>query len=262
VADAVHIRQDQMGEGASLLRHLVRVEEGAELTVLESGVAGNTVMEVDLAPGATLHHVRLQDAPDRPSATHVFARIADEATFKSFTLTAEGSLTRNEMVIELAGEHGSGHIAGAVLGQGESHADNTVFVTHTGTHGESRQVFKNVLGDSAKAIFQGKIFVRPGAQKTDGYQISQSVLLDAGAEFSAKPELEIYADDVQCSHGSTTGALDRDALFYMRSRGVPKEEAEALLVLSFIDPAIQEIADERIADAARERVAAWMGARR
>jgi Fe-S cluster assembly protein SufD len=262
VPDAVHVRQDQIGEGTSLLHHLVRVESGAELTILESGVAGNTVIEVDVAPGGTLHHVRVQEGERMPSATHVFARIGEDATFKSFTLTADGALTRNEVVIELAGDSGSGHIGGAVLGKDATHADNTVFVTHTGQHCESRQVFKNVLADTAKAIFQGKIFVRPGAQKTDGYQISQSVLLDAGAEFSAKPELEIYADDVQCSHGSTTGALDRDALFYMRSRGVPKEEAEALLVLSFIDPAIQEIADERIADAMRERVAAWMGARR
>jgi len=261
VAEPLHLHHDQIGEGASLLRHLVRVESGASLTLLESGAAGNTVMEVDLAPGATLHHIRLQEGERSPGATHLFARIADEATFKTFTLTADGALTRNEVVIDLVGESATGHIAGAVLGSGQSHADNTVFVTHTGIHCESRQVFKNVLAGEAKGIFQGKIFVRPGAQKTDGYQISQSVLLNAGTEFSAKPELEIYADDVQCSHGSTTGALDETALFYLRSRGIPRAEAEALLVLSFVAEAIEEVDDERLAEAMRGRVAAWMGRR-
>ncbi|MEM9735392.1 MAG: SufD family Fe-S cluster assembly protein, partial [Pseudomonadota bacterium] len=128
-------------------------------------------------------------------------------------------------------------------------------------HCESRQVFKNVISDKAKAVFQGKIFVREGAQKTDGYQISQGVLLTDGAEFLVKPELEIYADDVACSHGSTTGALDETALFYLRSRGVPQVAAEAMLVAAFVDEAIMEIADEALADLMRDHVAAWMAAR-
>ncbi len=144
----------------------------------------------------------------------------------------------------------------------KAHVDNTVFVTHTGQGGESRQVFKNVLADKARGIFQGKIFVRQAAQKTDGYQISQAVLLTDGAEFSAKPELEIYADDVACSHGSTTGALDRTAMFYLRSRGVPEAEAQAMLIAAFADEAIMEIADEGMADLMREEVARWMAARR
>ncbi len=119
-----------------------------------------------------------------------------------------------------------------------------------------------MLADKARGIFQGKIFVREGAQKTDGYQISQAVLLTDGAEFSAKPELEIYADDVACSHGSTTGALDRNLMFYLRSRGVPEAEAEAMLIAAFADEAIMEIADEGLADLMRDEVARWMAARR
>ena len=258
---AIHIRYDRIGEGASMVRHLVRLETGAELTLVESGSATNTVMEVSIADGATLHHVRTQTGSRAPHATHLFARLGEESQLKTFTLTADGSLTRNEVIVELQGDGGSGHIAGAVLARDSSHVDNTVFVTHAGQGCESRQVFKNVLADKARGIFQGKIFVRAGAQKTDGYQISQAVLLTDGAEFSAKPELEIYADDVACSHGSTTGALDRTAMFYLRSRGVPEGEAEAMLIAAFADEAITEIADEGMADLMRQEVARWMAGR-
>ncbi len=257
----LHIHQAQAAEGVAVLHHVVRVEPGAGLTILESGAAANTLLEVDIAPGGRFHHVRLQREPDRPTATHLFARIAEGAEFKTFTLTLDGSLTRNEVVIALDGDDATGHIAGAVLGRDEAHADNTVFVTHTGQRCESRQVFKNVLSDRARGIFQGKIFVRPGAQKTDGYQISQSILLSEGAEFSAKPELEIYADDVKCSHGSTTGALDRTALFYLMARGITRAEAEALLVASFVEEAIAEIEDAALAEVMRGEVACWMAAR-
>ncbi len=261
VAGRLHIHQEQRGAGAALLHHVVRVESGAALTLLESGTATNTALEVDIAPGGRFHHIRLQHEPDRPTATHLFARIASGAEFKTFTMTLDGSLTRNEVVIALEGDDATGHIAGAVLGRGEAHADNTVFVTHEGQRCESRQVFKNVLDERARGIFQGKIFVRPTAQKTDGYQISQSVLLAEGAEFSAKPELEIYADDVKCSHGSTTGALDRTALFYLMARGITRGEAEALLIASFVEEAVSEIDDPALAEAMRGEVACWMAGR-
>ncbi|MEM0924331.1 MAG: SufD family Fe-S cluster assembly protein [Pseudomonadota bacterium] len=257
----LHLAQSHSGEGVSMLHHLIRVETGAELTIVETGTTTNTVMEVDLAPGASFHHIRLQEGEREAAATHLFARLGSEAAFKSFTLTADGAMTRNEVVIEFTGDDASGHIAGAVMGREKSHIDNTVFVTHDAVNCESRQVFKNVLSDKAKAVFQGKIFVREGAQKTDGYQISQSVLLTDGAEFLVKPELEIYADDVACSHGSTTGALDERSLFYLRARGVPLKEAEAMLVAAFVDEAIEEIADDGLADEMRARVGAWMAAR-
>lgn len=260
-AAALHICSDQIGEGAAVLRHLIRVESGAEITVLESGACSNSVMEVDVADGGSFHHIRLQKGERAPSASHIFTRIGAEASFKTFTMTADGALTRNEIVMDLIGADAVGHIAGAVLAQNDSHTDNTVFVTHSHVNGESRQVFKNVMAGKARSIFQGKIFVREGAQKTDGYQISQAVLLNDGAEFSAKPELEIYADDVACSHGSTTGALDPTAMFYLQSRGVPKAEAEAMLIAAFADEAIAEIEDEALADTMRAEVANWMANR-
>ncbi len=141
------------------------------------------------------------------------------------------------------------------------HHDDTVFITHDALRCKSRQVFKKVLRDGATGVFQGKILVKQGAQKTDGYQISQGLLLDDDSQFLSKPELEIYADDVICSHGSTCGAVDETALFYLTSRGVPRREAEGLLVLAFLDEAIAEIEDARLADDTRGRLAAWLARR-
>ncbi|HEY0275026.1 MAG TPA: SufD family Fe-S cluster assembly protein [Paenirhodobacter sp.] len=252
-----------------ILHHCIKMEPDSELTLLENGPAGarfNKVMEVDVADGARFHHVRAQGRDhERRAITHIFARIGAGALFKSFTLTVNGILTRNECVLTLAGDDAVAHVAGAALGDGARdsfHHDDTVFVTHEGLRGESRQVFKKVLKHGAKGIFQGKILVKPGAQKTDGYQISQSLLLDDDCQFLGKPELEIYADDVKCSHGSTTGAIDETALFYLRSRGVPVEEAKSLLVLSFIAAAIDEIEDEVLRDEIISRLESWLARHR
>ncbi|OZA01628.1 MAG: Fe-S cluster assembly protein SufD, partial [Rhodobacterales bacterium 17-64-5] len=147
---------------------------------------------------------------------------------------------------------------GAAVGDGAFHHDDTVFITHSAPACESRQVFKKVLMNGAVGVFQGKILVKPAAQKTDGYQISQSLLLDGDSQFLAKPELEIYADDVKCSHGSTSGAIDETALFYLQSRGVPRPAAQALLVLAFLAQTIDEISDEAVADDIRSRLEGWL----
>jgi len=133
-----------------------------------------------------------------------------------------------------------------------------IFITHGAERCESRQVFKKVLKNGAVGVFQGKILVRPGAQKTDGYQISQALLLDERSQFLAKPELEIYADDVVCSHGSTTGAIDEEAMFYLRSRGVPKDRAIVFLVLSFLADALQEVEDDGLRGQINDRLEAWL----
>ncbi|WP_126978588.1 SufB/SufD family protein [Frigidibacter oleivorans] len=259
----VYIHRD--GQADAMLHHLIRLEEGAELTVLENGPAAarlNTVMEVEVADGARFHHIRTQGRdPDRRMNTHVFARVGAGALFKSFTLTANGRLTRNEYVVELAGAGGSAHLAGATVLDGATvpgHHDDTVFITHAAPGCESRQVFKKVLKNGAVGVFQGKILVKQVAQKTDGYQISQSLLLDEDSQFLSKPELEIYADDVKCSHGSTSGAIDETALFYLRSRGVPLAEAQVLLTLSFLGDAIAEIEDEELAGEITRRLEAWL----
>ncbi|MBR9836543.1 MAG: Fe-S cluster assembly protein SufD [Rhodobacteraceae bacterium] len=250
----------------AILHHVVKVEEGGDVTVLENGPAAarfNKVMEVDVADGAGFHHIRAQGRDhERRAATHIFARLATESTFKTFTLTVNGVLTRNECVVELTGDDAVCHIAGACMGDGDFHHDDTVFVTHDAVNCESRQVFKKVLRNGATGVFQGKILVKQGAQKTDGYQISQSLLLDEDSQFLAKPELEIYADDVACSHGSTSGAIDEDGLFYLRARGLPRGIAEDLLTIAFIAEAVQEIEDESLQEEIVGRVEAWLLRRR
>ena len=235
----------------AILHHLVKVEEGAELTILENGPAAarfSKGMEVEVADGATFRHIRTQGRDhERRASTACFARLGKESTFQSFTMTVNGVLTRNEVVIELTGDDSVAHVAGAALGDGpDFHHDDTVFITHDAVNCESRQVFKKVLRNGATGVFQGKILVKAGAQKTDGYQISQSLLLDDDAQFLAKPELEIYADDVACSHGSTSGAIDEDALFYMRQRGLSEASARALLTESFLAEPLDRLNDEEL----------------
>jgi Fe-S cluster assembly protein SufD len=256
----VYVHESEASD--AILHHCVKLDPGASLTLLENGPAAarlSKVLEVEVADGAQFHHIRLQGRDhERRAVTHIFARLGAKSELRSFTLTANGRLTRNEAAVELAGAEGRAHLAGATVGDGEFHHDDTVFITHAAEACESRQVFKKVLMNGATGVFQGKILVKPGAQKTDGYQISQSLLLDEDSQFLAKPELEIYADDVKCSHGSTSGAIDDVALFYLQSRGVPRRTAQALLVLAFLAEAIQEIADEDIAEDIRARLERWL----
>lgn len=250
----------------AILHHVVRVERGASVTILENGPAAarfNKVMEVDIADGGSFHHIRAQGRDhERRAATHVFARLGTESVFKSFTLTVNGVLTRNDVVLELTGDDAIAHVAGACVGDGDFHHDDTVFITHDAVGCESRQVFKKVLRNGATGVFQGKILVKPDAQKTDGYQISQSLLLDEDSQFLAKPELEIYADDVACSHGSTSGAIDDEALYYLRSRGVPVGEATDMLTLAFLGEAVDEIESDEIKEILIERLGDWLLRRR
>ncbi len=246
----------------AILHHCIKLDEGAEVTILENGPAAarfNKVMEVEVADRASFHHIRSQGRDhERRAATHIFTRLGTESAFRSFTMTVNGVLTRNECVIELTGDDAIANVAGACVGDGDFVHDDTVFITHDAVNCESRQVFKKVLRNGATGVFQGKILVKAGAQKTDGYQISQSLLLDGDSQFLAKPELEIYADDVACSHGSTSGAIDEDAMFYLRSRGVPEGEATNLLTLAFLAEAVDEIAHEELRDDMTARLAAWL----
>ena len=250
----------------ALVHNIIKIESNAQFTLLESGAGAarfNSVLEVDVADNADFHHVRTQGRDhERKTVTHIFGRLGKESIFKSFTMTVNGTLTRNDAVLEFTGDNARATVAGATAGDGESfHHDDTVFITHDAVNCESRQVFKKVLRNGATGVFQGKILVKADAQKTDGYQISQGLLLDENSNFLAKPELEIYADDVACSHGSTVGAIDEDAIFYLVSRGVPRKQAQDMLVLAFLAEAIDEIDSNDLADDINDRLAAWMNRR-
>lgn len=260
----LHYRRKR-SDADAYIHHVIRLENDAEMTLLESGPAAarlNSVIEVDLGAGAGFHHIRAQGRDhERRAAAHIFARLGAKSRFKSFTLTVNGALTRNESVIEFLGEGARASISGACAGDGadgEFHHDDTVFIIHDALDCKSRQVYKKVLRNGATGVFQGKILVRPDAQKTDGYQIAQALLLDDDSQFLAKPELEIYADDVACSHGATVGAIDEAALFYLVSRGISRAQAQDMLVLAFMAQALEEIEDSQIRDALRTRLEAWV----
>jgi len=228
-------------------RHRIIVERGAQLALLEISIGNgaylhNPVTEINVAEHAALTHVRLQD--ESSAAFHLatlYADIAAHGVYDSFSLALGGRLSRLEIHADLAGEHATAHLNAAQLLTGTQHADFTTIVNHAAPHGASRQTVKNVLAGKSRGVFQGKIHVARGAQKTDGYQMNQALLLSPDAEIDCKPQLEIYADDVKCSHGATIGELDADQLFYLRSRGVPEAEARAMLVRAFLTEAIDTI---------------------
>lgn len=234
------------------IHHCIKVKAGASLTLIESGQASlrfNKVLELEVSEGGSFQHVCVQgNANEKLVTSHLFAKLAENGILRSFTLTTNGGLTRNEHIVGLNGRNAIAHLAAASIGQGNFHHDDTVFITHNAENCESRQVFKKVLKGGAVGVFQGKILVTPDAQKTDGYQISKSLLLDDKSQFLAKPELEIYADDVICSHGSTSGAIEEDSLFYLKSRGIPDAKAKDLLVLAFLAEAIDELEDKNISN--------------
>jgi Fe-S cluster assembly protein SufD len=229
-------------------RHEVRLGAGASLTLLEVALGEgaylhNPVMEITLEAGATLTHLRLQD--ESAAAFHmgtVYVTASARATYDSFSLTLGGRLARSEVHARLAGEGAVAHLNAAQLLAGTQHADFTTVITHAAVACASRQTVKNVLAGRARGVFQGRIEVARGAQKTDGYQMNQALLLSPDAEANSKPELEIFADDVKCSHGATVGALDAEQLFYLRSRGIPEAEARAMLVRAFLAEALDPIA--------------------
>ena len=161
----------------------------------------------------------------------------------------------------MLGENAKVALGGLALLDGSRRADTTLQVVHSAPGGTSREFYRAIVDDEAVGTFQGKVIVAPGAQKTDGAMKSQAVLLSPHAQMNAKPELEIFADDVVCGHGATVGSLDPEQLFYLRARGIPKDEAEAMLLEAFGAEAIERVDDEKLAEALRASFRAWLAAR-
>jgi Fe-S cluster assembly protein SufD len=244
-------------------RHSVRLAKGARLTLVEISAGQgayflNTVAEIHVAPGAHLTHIRLQD--EAVTAFHVSTTYADVetgGTYDSFTLNLGARLSRTEVHAQLTGTGATVHLNAAQILAGSQHADFTSVVGHTAPGCVSRQTVKNVLADRSRGVFQGKIEVAREAQKTDGYQMNQALLLSPYAEVDSKPELEIFADDVKCSHGATVGELDAEQLFYLRSRGIPDAEARSILVRAFLAEALDAVADDTIRGKLELAVERW-----
>ena len=250
-------------------RLLVIGEEGSNACLLESHVAAgdgiyfsNGVTEIALAPRARLRHYKLQN--EHPSAFHLAttaATLSDGACYDSFVLQVGGRIARNEIHSLIDGERAECLLNGAYLLHGEQHADNTTVIDHARPHSTSNELYKGVLDDTARGVFQGKVLVRRDAHKTDSHQLNKALILSRGAEVDSKPELEIYADDVKCGHGATAGEMDEDALFYLRSRGIDDATARGLLVHAFVGEAIEQIEHEGSREAFRTVVDGWLAER-
>lgn len=252
-----------IGAPASVFpRLLLLVGEGAEATLIDTyrgpdGVAyqSHSAFEVTIGAGARLLHVTEQAEGDRAIAlAHGFVELGRDALYETFTLDDGAAFQRRALSTRFIGEGARLMLNGAVLARGAQHADTTLNVDHAFAGGVSREIFKYVLADKAQGVFQGKIIVRPDAQKTDGRMNARGLLIGDEAEFSAKPELEIFADDVQCAHGATAGQIDEDLAFYLRSRGLPEAEARGLLVRAFVGEAVEAVCDEAIRDWLQARI--------
>ena len=252
-------------------RNLFVLEPGSAATVLEHhvglGASGcylaNSASEIYVGDGAQLHHYKLQaESPEAFHLTTLRATLGKDAYYDGFGLSSGARLSRNEIQLRLAGEGAHCNLNGAYMMRGNQHCDNTTRIDHMVPNTSCREVFKGVLEDQARAVFQGKLVVHPDAQHTDGHQLSKALLLSDQAELDAKPELEIYADDVKCSHGATTGDLDHDALFYLRARGIPEAAARRMLIEAFLAEAVHEISAEGLCPALMSSVAGWLASTR
>lgn len=209
--------------------------------------------------GAKLTHIRLFDGSAQSVYTLDSAvTVAENSTYEAFNLIQGGALTRCEMNIDLNGTGGEAHIYGLNLLRGRALGDHSIVMNHKVPGCISTQNVRSVLDDQARGVFQGKSCVYKDAQKTDATQMSRALLLSEGAEMDAKPELQIYADDVKCAHGATCGALDEAALFYMRARGIPEEEARRLLIAGFVDELVDKLVDEAVKSEIRGKVERWL----
>jgi Fe-S cluster assembly protein SufD len=191
----------------------------------------------------------------------LMASIGARARFNEFLFTTGGAVVRNQLFVRFDGEGTVAGIRGATLLRNRQHADTTIIADHVVGECTSREVFKSVLDDESRGVFQGRIVVRPHAQKTDARMATHALLLSETAEADNKPELEIFADDVQCGHGATAGDLDEDLLFYLKARGIPAKEAEALLIQAFVGEAVEGIEHAGLRDTLMDHVIAWLQAR-
>jgi Fe-S cluster assembly protein SufD len=255
---------------SSVTRSHVKVGKGARVTLVESFVAAegaksyqaHDAVILSIGDGAELSQVRLvADAADAVNITSQILTVGAKAKINLFNMTSGGHLSRLQGFMTLAGEGSELAVNGVNLLKGTQHGDTTLVVDHAVPGCTSREVFRAVVDDRAHSVFQGRIIVRPDAQKTDGKMMTRALLLSDEAEADNKPELEIFADDVTCGHGATAGALDDSLLFYLRARGLAEKEAQALLIQAFVGEAIEAIADDGLREAAMAVAERWLEAR-
>lgn len=245
-------------------RMFFRVADNADFTIIEyhngkGAFWNNALTQIHVGKNARLRHYRIQaNETDCVYTQNTHVQVERDGTYEAFALSTGSGLSRNQIHGELLGENGNCSLSGLNLFSGKQVGDTTLTIDHKAPHCQSNQLYKTVLNDEARGVFQGKIHVHQIAQKTDGYQLSNNLLLSPLAEMNIKPELEIYADDVKCSHGSTTGQLDETPLFYLRSRGLTETDARRLLLEAFIGEALEKITHEATQEEITERAIEWL----
>jgi len=265
----VHIASGAV-PAAMFTRSLLKLGNAASATLVESYIAAEGAktyqvhdsLLLSIGDGARLDHVRLvEDGREAFNISSAVVTVGARAHFNSFGMTSGSHVSRYQAVIACAGEGARVETNGVNLLNGRQHADTTLFLDHAVPNCSSREVFRAVLDDRGHSVFQGRIMVRPKAQKTDAKMMTRALLLSDEAEADNKPELEIFADDVTCGHGATTGALDESLLFYLRARGLPEKEAQALLIQAFVGEAIEAIANDDLRELAVSAAQRWLAAR-
>jgi Fe-S cluster assembly protein SufD len=255
---------------AMFTRSLLRVGKVAGATLVESYIAAEGArtyqvhdsLVVSIGDGARLDHVRLvEDGREAFNISSAVVTLGAKAHYNTFGMTTGSNVSRYQAVIGFAGEGSKVETNGVNLLNGRQHADTTLFLDHAVPNCASREIFRAVVDDRGHSVFQGRIIVRPKAQKTDAKMMTRALLLSDEAEADNKPELEIFADDVTCGHGATTGALDESLLFYLRARGLSEKEAQALLIQAFVGEAIESIANDALRELTISAAQRWLAAR-
>jgi Fe-S cluster assembly protein SufD len=255
---------------AMFTRSMLRIGPAASATVVESYIAADGAkayqvhdfLVVSIGDGARLDHVRLiEDGRDAFNISSAVVTLGANAHFNTFGMTSGSNVSRYQPIIVFAGEGSRVEANGVNLLNGRQHADTTLLLDHAVPNCQSREIFRAVIDDRGHSVFQGRIIVRPHAQKTDAKMMTRALLLSDEAEADNKPELEIFADDVTCGHGATAGALDESLLFYLRARGLSEKEAQALLIQAFVGEAIESIANDALRELAISAAERWLAAR-
>ncbi len=270
LARPIHLVFLHAGKPAAIYpRSMVDVGRASRLALIESHESAdgrddqvNAAIDLVVADDAHVDYVKI--GAESSKALHIAsltALIGANARFNAFVFTTGGAVTRNQFFIRCGGDNSTIRLGGVSLLKGRQHADTTVVLDHATVGCQSREVFKAVLDGASRGVFQGRIIVQPKAQKTDARMMSQALLMSEDAEADNKPELEIYADDVQCGHGATAGALDENLKFYLMARGLPERDAEALLIQAFIGEAVEGIEHAGLRDALMDEAVRWLGAR-
>ena len=242
----------------------IKLEEGAQATIIERHDGSgqywkNRVTGIAVGKNAILRHIRIQNDSKQAVNTNITHISADQnAVYDGFSLNIGGKLARHEIHAEIQGEHAEVSFNGINVLNEDQHGDTTILIEHQEPNCKSNQFYRTLLDDKARGVFQGKVHVHQKAQKTDGYQLANTLLLSPEAEMDTKPELEIYADDVKCSHGTTTGQLDEDPLFYLRQRGLSEAEARLMLVRAFVDEVVDKVSNDDIREEITNIANTWL----